>query len=237
MPAMPRRGERMPDRRRPDPGCAAAPLRRAGLPAAGEFRAPRSALHAERVSLVLPAACARVQRAWDYYKGMGAARDRSRTCGTTAAGSGRPGRSAGSAASSRFETEYLRDPLGVLRDTPAARKARRERAPKPTSRRPNCAPRWTFWAWRGRWTCARCAAATRNWPSASTPTSTAATASAEERLKDVNRAYSLLRQRLGAAAAAAAAAGGAARPDGASPGPAGSRGDSPAPGSRRRSLP
>jgi hypothetical protein len=74
------------------------------------------------------------------------------------------------------------------------------------SRRPNCGRRWTFWALVGRSTPGP-AVPLQGTRQALPPDANGGDRQAEERLKDINRAYSLLRKRLPARVAEAAPAG------------------------------
>jgi hypothetical protein len=106
--------------------------------------------------------------------------------------------------SSRFSPEYLRDPLGILRDTPlhAQRaKPREEKREAPPELRAALDVLGLTWpvdsvALRARY---------KELAKQLHPDLNGADRASEDRLKDVNRAYSLLRQRLGAARTAAPA--------------------------------
>jgi hypothetical protein len=193
----PRRGKR-PEPADPDhpprpcdaPGCAAA----------GEFRAPksRSTLN-DYLWFCLPHV-REYNSAWDYYKGMGPSEIEANLRNDTSWQ--RPtwplGRLGGSR---RFDPEYLRDPLGLLYGTPLhAKRTRQETKPEvPAELRAALDVLGLEWpveqpALRARYK----ELAKRYHPDAN-----GGDRSAEDRLKDVNRAYSLLRQRLGAARNAA----------------------------------
>lgn len=180
------------------PGCASP----------GEFRAPRDRSQLNQYRWFCLEHVRAYNRAWDYYKGMGPAEIEREL--RSDSGWQRPtwplGRLGGF---NPFESEYVRDPLGVLRDTPL-HKARRE--PPRRSDEPPAELRAALdvlgLGWpldsetlRARWK----ELAKRHHPDAN-----GGDRQAEERLKDINRAYSLLRRRVtprAAEAATAAAAG------------------------------
>lgn len=132
----------------------------------------------------------------------------SRRCGRTVRGSAHPGRS-GALGCGAVRPELLRDPFSVLgQEAPTPRRRPRER----TIRRPNCARHSICWALCGRstrWLRSRY----KHLAKAHHPDATGGDRSAEEKLKDINQAYSLLKRRVPPRAAAgvqpeAAAAGG-----------------------------
>ena len=208
---MPRKGERIhlgepaqpeaPPRLCEQPGCAEA----------GEFRAPRDRIRLNQYRWFCLDHVRAYNRAWDYYKGMAPNEIEPELRADT--GWQRPtwplGRLGGF---NPFESEYLRDPLGVLRDTPlhkgraqgGAHAGRREKARKPDE--PPGELRAALdvlgLGWpldldtlRARWK----DLAKRHHPDAN-----GGDRQAEERLKDINRAYSLLRHRVAAPATAPA---------------------------------
>jgi hypothetical protein len=177
-----------------------------GCPNAGEFRAPRDRVRLNEYRWFCLEHVREYNRAWDYYKGMGPAEIEQEL--RSDSGWQRPtwplGRLGGF---NPFESEYLRDPLGVLRDTPL-HKSRRERAPKrdepPAELRAALDVLDLAWpldaeTLRARWK----ELAKRHHPDAN-----GGDRQAEERLKDINRAYSLLRRRVTPRAAEAATAAG-----------------------------
>jgi hypothetical protein len=187
----------------PDPDRPLRPCDAPGCASVGEFRAPRSrsALN-EYVWFCLPHV-REYNAAWDYYKGMGPAEIEANLRNDTSWQ--RPtwplGRLGGS---SRFSPEHLRDPLGILRDTPlhAQRaKPREEKREAPPELRAALDVLGLVWpvdgpALRSRY---------KELAKQLHPDLNGADRASEDRLKDVNRAYSLLRQRLGAARTAAPA--------------------------------
>jgi len=203
---MPRRGASA-QHSVPDPETPVRPCDAPGCTAAGEFRAPRSrtALN-EYLWFCLPHV-REYNAAWDYYKGMGPAEIEAHLRNDTAWQ--RPtwplGRLGGHR---RFDPELLRDPLGMLHDMPLhaeRRQAREEKEKPPPELRAALDVLGLDWpldqpALRARYK----ELAKRYHPDAN-----GGDRAAEERLKDVNRAYGLLRARLGASRAAPAAAGAA----------------------------
>jgi hypothetical protein len=163
--------------------------------AAGEFRAPRSrsALN-EYLWFCLPHV-REYNAAWDYYKGMGPAEIEANLRNDS--GWQRPtwplGRLGGAR---RFDVEHLRDPLGILRDTPLHARRTRPREEKreaPPELRAALDVLGLAWpveplALRARY---------KELAKQLHPDVNGGDRGAEDRLKDVNRAYSLLRQRIG----------------------------------------
>jgi hypothetical protein len=199
--AMPRRGAS------PVAFAPQAPLgepRRCAAPdcgAAGEFRAPRSR-HAlnEYLWFCLPHVRA-YNAAWDYYKGMSANEIEAHLRQDTAWQ--RPTWPLGRlGARSCFDPEMLRDPLGALHATPlhSARRLRRE--PTGEQARSIAAPppelRAALDVLGLEWPVDRSAVRAR-WQALAKqlhPDANGGDRAAEDRMKDVNRAYSLLRSRL-----------------------------------------
>jgi hypothetical protein len=175
-----------------------------GCTHAGEFRAPRDRIRLNEYRWFCLEHVREYNRAWDYYKGMGPTEIEHEL--RSDSGWQRPtwplGRLGGF---NPFESEYLRDPLGMLRDTPL-HKSRRDRAPKRDEPPPELRAALDVLglAWpldtetlRARWK----ELAKRHHPDAN-----GGDRQAEERLKDINRAYTLLRHRLSPRQAEAAAA-------------------------------
>ncbi|QYU66435.1 DnaJ domain-containing protein [Leptolyngbya sp. 15MV] len=149
-------------------------------------------------------------RAWDYYKGMAPTEIEAELRSDT--GWQRPtwplGRLGGF---NPFESEYLRDPLGVLRDTPL-HKSRSQGARRDAPRRPNEPPaelRAALDLLDLTWPLEQAALRARYKDLAKRyhPDANGGDRQAEEKLKDINRAYSLLRRKLMPRAEAGAAAG------------------------------
>ncbi len=192
---MARRGDRIffagADRPQPVPRACEHPD--CALP--GEFRAPKDRQHLNEYRWFCLEHVREYNRAWDYFRGMGPADIENHL--RSDAGWQRPtwplGRLGGF---NPFEGEAVRDPLGVLRDTPLHRARREKAAPKrdepPAELRAALDVLGLSWpvdlpTARLRWK----ELAKRHHPDAN-----GGDRQAEERLKDINRAYSLLRQRL-----------------------------------------
>jgi hypothetical protein len=169
------------------PGCAAA----------GEFRAPKSRSHLNEYLWFCLPHVREYNQAWDYYRGMGPNEIEANLRNDTSWQ--RPtwplGRLGGSR---RFAPEFLRDPLGILRDTPLHAK-RRAKGEDPAAPPPEL--RAALDVLGLEWPLDQPALKTRYKELAKRfhPDANGGDRGAEDRLKDVNRAYSLLRQRLGAA--------------------------------------
>jgi hypothetical protein len=213
---MPRRGGKATPST--DPETPPRPCDAPGCASAGEFRAPRSrAALNEYLWFCLPHV-REYNAAWDYYKGMGPTEIEAHLRNDTAWQ--RPtwplGRLGGN---TRFDPETLRDPLGALHGTPLHAEARRRQAEAAARRRAEMPAQpppelraaldvldlgWPLDAptLRARYK----ELAKRYHPDANGGDRTA-----EDRFKDVNRAYSLLRARIGtgggASRSGAAAAG------------------------------
>jgi hypothetical protein len=200
---MPRRSERvilgMPDQPEAPPRLC----EQAGCAQAGEFRAPRDRTHLNQYRWFCLDHVREYNRAWDYYKGMGPAEIEREL--RSDSGWQRPtwplGRLGGF---NPFESEYVRDPLGVLRDTPLHRARREKAAPKPDE--PPAELRAALdvlglaWPLDGAALRARYKDLAKRYH----PDANGGDRGAEERLKDINRAYSLLRRRLPTRPAASA---------------------------------
>jgi hypothetical protein len=186
-----------PPRRCEHPGCLEA----------GLFRAPRDRRLAEFVWFCLPHVRA-YNAAWDFYKGMGPHEIEAALRADTSWQ--RPswplGRLGGAG---RFDPELLRDPLSVLgQEAPTARRWTREETQAPPELRAALDLLGLSWPLdQGELRARYKDLAKRHHPDA-----TGGDRSAEEKLKDINRAYSLLKRRVPARAgrpaqAEAAAAG------------------------------
>jgi hypothetical protein len=179
-----------------------------GCASAGEFRAPRDRAHLNEYRWFCLEHVREYNRAWDYYKGMGATEIERELRADS--GWQRPtwplGRLGGF---NPFESEYVRDPLGTLRDTPLHR-SRRERTMRadepPAELRAALDVLGLAWPLDAATLRARYKDLAKRYH----PDANGGDRQAEERLKDINRAYSLLRRRVSqhpAEVAAAAAAG------------------------------
>ncbi len=181
------RDPRLPPQRCEAPGCAEA----------GEFRAPK-----DRGLNAYHWFCLEHVRAynagWDFYKGMPAADIEAGIRHDT--GWGRPTWPLGRLGST-IDLEKLGDPLGILRDAAPRRPAAPRRAEAPPELRAALGVLELEWpveppALKARYK----DLAKRHHPDANKGDKRA-----EERFKDISRAYALLRARLGEGAARAAA--------------------------------
>lgn len=201
---MPRRGDHYlgtPD----EPEEPPRPCEQPGCPLPGEYRAPRDRMHLNQYRWFCLDHVRDYNRAWDYYKGMAPTEIEAEL--RSDSGWQRPtwplGRLGGF---NPFESEYLRDPLGILRDTPL-HKARRERQ-APRRDEPPAELRAALDVLDLAWPLDAAALRARYKELAKRfhPDANGGDRQAEERLKDINRAYSLLRKRLAAAPREAPAA-------------------------------
>lgn len=179
------------------------PCQAPGCAGAGEFRAPRSrAALNDYLWFCLPHV-REYNAAWDYYKGMDPVQIEAHLRSDTAWH--RPtwplGRLGGHR---RFDPELLRDPLGMLGGTPLHARRREAREEKP---RPPAELRAALDVLGLDWPLEQPALRARYKELAKRyhPDANGGDRAAEERLKDVNRAYSLLRTRLATRAGAAPA--------------------------------
>lgn len=186
----------------PGPVDDGAPMRRCehpGCEEAGLYRAPRDRTLREFHWFCLPHVRA-YNAAWDYYKGMGPneIEQALRSDSSWQRPSWPLGRLGGAG---RFDADLLRDPFSVLgQEAPTPRRRQREENQAPPELR--AALDLLELAWpldqvdlRSRYK----ELAKRHHPDA-----TGGDRAAEEKLKDINRAYSLLKRRVPARAAAAA---------------------------------
>ena len=195
----------MPPRRgaSPEPQSPARPCDAPGCEAHGEFRAPKSRDSLNEYRWFCLPHIREFNSSWDYYKGMGPAQIEANLRHDTAWQ--RPtwplGRLGGG---HRFSEEYLRDPLGLLYATPLhARRTRPAEKPvAPPELRAALDVLGLEWpvdpaTLRGRY---------HELAKQLHPDVNGGDRGAEDRLKDVNRAYSLLRRKVGSASAAPEAA-------------------------------
>jgi hypothetical protein len=192
----------------PDPEDAGAPrhaCEHPGCTEAGLFRAPRDRSLRQFLWFCLPHV-RDYNKAWDYYKGMAPNEIEAHLRDDTAWQ--RPtwplGRLGGAG---RFDPEILRDPLGVLNaQAPHARRRPRETVETPPELRAALELMELTWPLdqvelRNRY---------KNLAKRYHPDATGGDRAAEDRLKDINRAYSLLKRRVPARAAAQPETAGAA---------------------------
>jgi len=170
-----------------EPGC--------GL--AGDFRAPRDRTALNEYRWFCLDHVRAYNRAWDYYKGMGPGEIEANL--RADAGWQRPtwplGRLGGA---NPFDGEHLIDPLGVLGATPLhqARRERQKRPDEPPGElRASVELLGLTWPVDATMLRARYKVLAKRYH----PDVNGGDRSAEEKLKDINRAYSLLRRSLPAA--------------------------------------
>lgn len=186
----PRRGQKP----EPDPDRPQRPCDAPGCREVGEFRAPRSRSRLNEYLWFCLPHVREYNAGWDYYKGMGPAEIEANL--RSDSGWQRPtwplGRLGGAA---RFSPDALRDPLGILRETPlhAQRRPAAEKREAPPELRAALDVLGLDWpveppALRARY---------KELAKQLHPDVNGGDRGAEDRLKDVNRAYSLLRQRIG----------------------------------------
>jgi len=192
----------------PDSADAGAPRHACahqGCSEAGLFRAPRDRSLRHFLWFCLPHVRA-YNAAWDYYKGMGPNEIEAHLRDDTAWQ--RPtwplGRLGGAG---RFDAEILRDPLGVLgAEAPTPRRRTREAVETPPDLRAALDLLGLVWPLdqvdlRSRY---------KDLAKRYHPDATGGDRAAEDRLKDINRAYSLLKRRVAPRGRMAAVAVGAA---------------------------
>jgi len=165
----------------------------------GEFRAPRDrSLSGYRWFCLEHVR--EYNSAWDFYKGFGPSEIEGALRSDT--GWQRPtwplGRLGGSA---RLDPERLRDPLGILRDAPLHAARRPPRAEAPPELRAALGLLELAWPLESATLKARYKELAKRFH----PDANGGDRRAEEKLKDINRAYSILRKRVGKEAPAAAA--------------------------------
>jgi hypothetical protein len=196
----------MPPRRgaKPEPQSPSRPCDAPGCADPGEYRAPKSRTSLNEYRWFCLPHVREYNASWDYYKGMGPNEIEANLRHDTSWQ--RPtwplGRLGGSR---RFDPEFLRDPLGLLYTTPLH--ARRTR---PAEAKPKAPPelRAALDVLGLEWPLDQGTLRARYHELAKQlhPDVNGGDRGAEDRLKDVNRAYSLLRQRAGQSGLAAEAA-------------------------------
>ena len=194
---MPRRGA---NARPPqaDPDAPPRPCDREGCPQQGEFRAPRSKITLNEYFWFCLQHVREYNASWDYYKGMSPQEIEANLRHDS--GWHRPTWPLGRLGAARvLGPEAMRDPLGALNGTPlhAARERRQARAEKPAAPPPEL--RAALDVLGLDWPVDQAAMRDRYKELAKRlhPDLNNGDRGAEEKLKDVNRAYSLLRKRLG----------------------------------------
>jgi hypothetical protein len=209
---MPRRGAaaRPPQA---DPDAPPRPCDAPGCAAAGEFRAPRSRSKLNDYLWFCLPHVREYNSSWDYYKGMSPQEIEANLRHDS--GWHRPTWPLGRLGAARkLSPEFLRDPLGMLHDAPLHARKRGAQGPEKNAPPPELRAALDVlgleWPVDHRAVRARYKELAKRFH----PDVNGGDRGAEEKLKDVNRAYSLLRQRLGKPrpAPAAEAAGAPAAP-------------------------
>lgn len=182
---MARRGERLrTDKPQPTgPRCDAP-----GCEAVGEFRAPRDRSRLRDYYHFCLEHVRAYNQAWDYYKGMSA--DEIETNLRDDSGWQRPTWPLGRLGSGKLNPEMFRDPLGLFGQAPPTpRKSAKEAPPELRVALDMLGLGWPLeeTALRSRY---------KELAKRYHPDSNGGDRSSEERLKDINRAYSLLKKRL-----------------------------------------
>lgn len=190
---MPRRGAsaRPPQA---DPNAPPRPCDAPGCEAQGEFRAPRSRSHLNEYLWFCLPHVREYNSSWDYYKGMSEGEIEANLRHDS--GWHRPTWPLGRlGATRRLSPEFLRDPLGMLREAPLDARRRREQAAEtkaPPELRAALDVLGLEWPVDPRVARSRYKELAKRFH----PDLNGGDREAEEKLKDVNRAYSLLRKRL-----------------------------------------
>ncbi|MXP65382.1 molecular chaperone DnaJ [Roseomonas sp. M0104] len=186
---MARRGERP----RSDSTSQSPPCDAPGCEAAGEFRAPRDRSRLRDYYHFCLEHVRAYNQAWDYYKGMST--DEIEQNLREDSGWQRPTWPLGRLGNTKLNPEIFRDPLGLFGEAPPTpRKSAKEAPPELRAALDLMGLGWPLEedALRARY---------KELAKRYHPDSNGGDKSAEDRLKDINRAYSLLRKRLAAIAA------------------------------------
>ncbi|WP_160120947.1 DnaJ domain-containing protein [Rhodovarius lipocyclicus] len=188
------RGGARPDPSRPDRPCEAP-----DCPLPGEYRAPRDRFQLDKYRWFCLDHVREYNRGWDFYKGMSEAQIEGALRQDT--GWQRPTWPLGRLGGARLDPEILRDPFHILSDQVAM--AQRKAAAEAS--RPPPELRAALDLLDLGWPIDSLALKTRYKELAKRyhPDTNQGDRSAEERLKDINRAYSLLRHKLAGAEASA----------------------------------
>ncbi len=163
----------------------------------GEFRAPRDRSRLRDYFHFCLDHVRAYNQAWDYYRGMNAEEIEQNL--REDSGWQRPTWPLGRLGNGKVGPDIFKDPLGILADMPPPqRKTRKEAPPELRAALDVLSLGWPIdeEALRTRY---------KELAKRYHPDSTGGDKAAEERLKDINRAYSLLRKRLATMAAADAA--------------------------------
>ena len=192
----------MPRRRadvRPDPAAPRHPCEAPDCPEPGDYRAPKDRTRLREYRWFCLAHVREYNASWDFYKGLPP--DQIETALRDDTAWQRPTWPLGRLGGGRIDPEILRDPFGLL-------KGRLDQAPKrPDPARPPPELRAALDLLELAWPTDSIALKTRYKELAKRyhPDANGGDRSAEERLKDINRAYSLLRSRLAQTEASARA--------------------------------
>jgi len=180
------------DPKAPPRGCAAP-----GCTAAGEFRAPKDRALREYLWFCLEHV-RQYNAGWDFYRGMGAADIETSIRSDT--GWQRPTWPLGRLGGMRLDPDRVADPLGILRDTALHEKRRTPpRHEAPPELRAALGLLDLQWPLDPATLKMRYKELAKRYH----PDANGGDRSTEDKLKDINRAYSLLRQRVGRAEPAA----------------------------------
>ncbi len=188
-----------------EPSFPPRPCEALGCAEPGEYRAPKSRNSLNEYKWFCLPHVREFNATWDYYKGMNEAEIEANLRLDTSWQ--RPtwplGRLGG--FNPFAEDGYLRDPLGMLRDTPL-HQGRRQQAPKPAGPPPELRAALDVMGLEWPLDTLILRARYKELAKRFHPDANGGDREAEEKLKDVNRAYSLLRQRLAANATARSSA-------------------------------
>jgi hypothetical protein len=180
-----------------DPREPARPCAAPGCTQTGDFRAPKDRALREYLWFCLEHVRA-YNAGWDFYRGMGPEDIEHSIRSDT--GWQRPTWPLGRLGGRRFDPERLVDPLGILRDTALHEKRRMpKRVEAPPELRAALGLLELDWPLDPATLKSRYKELAKRYH----PDANGGDRSAEERLKDINRAYSLLRRRVGNAEPAA----------------------------------
>jgi hypothetical protein len=182
---------------RPDPSAPSRPCEAPDCPEPGEYRAPKDRARLHEYRWFCLAHVRAYNLSWDFYKGM--APDQIEASLRQDTGWQRPTWPLGRLGHGRLDPELLRDPFGILNGTAQPTK----RTPNPDAPPPEL--RAALDLLDLRWPTDSLALKARYKELAKRyhPDSNGGDRSAEDRLKDINRAYSLLRHKLAGVQASA----------------------------------
>ena len=181
---------------RPDPAAPTRPCEAPDCANVGEYRAPKDRTRLREYHWFCLAHVRAYNLAWDFYKGMPPEAIEASLRQDT--GWQRPTWPLGRLGHGRLDPELLRDPFGILNGA-----AQKQRAPDPAAPPPEL--RAALDLLELSWPTSSLALKSRYKELAKRyhPDSNGGDRSSEERLKDINRAYSLLRHKLAGVQASA----------------------------------